>query len=178
MTEAKFKIGDKVRCIKPADDLVYGKEYNVTFVNDNEARTLISVEGTGYTGGYYEHRFELVEAAPEPFTKDSLKTGMRVVLRDGRTFIVMKDVDGVGYIVSESCHNPLDYYTEGLEEKYGSTRLDIVEVYSFSSQSGLLNLREKGTLLWKRETPEQKRVKEINEEIKALEKERAGLLNQ
>ena len=85
-----FSVGDKVECIEPVDDLVRNKVYTVLSVRMcGNGEQMVYLDTTRY-GGYYSRRF--VVAKTKGFQKEQLKTGMRVVLRDGRTFIVMKGV--------------------------------------------------------------------------------------
>ena len=63
---AKFKVGDKVRCIRGDNCLiVHGKTYEVLDVEPTLGVLILNDE-TGVACWWYASRFELAEAAPEP----------------------------------------------------------------------------------------------------------------
>ena len=69
---AKFKVGDKVRCVEPKDILVLGETYDVTAVSDGWGVVVHSDE-TGTSGWWLASRFELVQ-------EDNFTVGQEVLM--------------------------------------------------------------------------------------------------
>lgn len=88
--------------------------------------------------------------------KSDLTTGMRVEHRSGWVGIVLKDIGVIGYDNGYSFLTYWDEYLFNMDETDRSW--DIVKVYEgFVANSAVLNLKEKGKLLWTRTevSPEQ-----------------------
>lgn len=103
------------------------------------------------------------------FTKDDLKTGMLVVTRDGRKWIVMKDLydknyEETGVLSNLDEFNLLASYNDDLTfiSRSGKhiEKLDIVEVYDVKSILDFDIIYRK--LLWKREEVKELTVGEIS----------------
>lgn len=166
----QFKIGDKVKRIGPTYyDAVEGREYMISNINGR----LIQILGSNM---YYDFlHFELVEEnkMQKQFTKNDLKTGMRVVHRNERVGIVLKD-GGIIYYPACSTET-LSFFTNisSLEDGLSSRLFeawDIIEVYSGYLDGWIMNIKELGDLLWKREekSPEQIEAEKIAKEIESL----------
>lgn len=152
----------KVRCVKSyfPEVLIEGKVYEIkngqlTFEDGWKSRTYRNFEELQK---HFVSKFELVEDKPEQFTKADLKTGMRVKLRDGDTYIILQNVQTEhygfqniflasqnGYEVGSSIKNDLTWD--------GDPDWDIIEVYDKPSNSEILDETKFGKLLWQRPEP-------------------------
>lgn len=138
---------------------------------------LISFEG--YTGCFFSNCYKLVKKKEKDmnktFTKDMLKTGMRVVDRNGATRIVMKGVDdSEGYLIG-TLWVDLKNYRDDLIDDVGIAGIDIMEVYAAPDvKTSMLFIGEKGALLWKREEKtkeellKEQRIVELEQQVKDL----------
>lgn len=94
---AKFKAGDRVRCINPKNDIFSRREYTVVDYYDED---LVRIEmPSGKVDLYFEWRFELV--SPRVFTVDCTvrcidATGSDLI--EGR-FYTVQDITGGGALV-------------------------------------------------------------------------------
>lgn len=98
------------------------------------------------------------------FTKDDLKTGHLVVLRDGEEYVVFKGVASA-YSCNDTivnlnnhCWDFLEGYNDNLLNNHNFSELDIMEVYLQSHPIGFVREYEKDKrqLLWKREEKSEK----------------------
>lgn len=164
---SKFKVGDRVRRTGPDfGDVVEGGEY---VLSDILGGYLARIEGSW--GFYCLQHFELVEEnkMQKQFTKNDLKTGMRVVRPCGKVGLIVKDLDIISY--EDGRYVDLSSYTEDMTYKYAALReFDIDTVYSGTTTSYLMDLKQLGKLLWKREekSPEQIEAENITKEIESL----------
>jgi hypothetical protein len=104
---------------------------------------------------WFSSQFELVE--DKPFTKDMLKTGMRVECKDGDVFIVLKDVETSCYGNQEIFFAGTNHYLPGTHFSEDLKKIefilpgsDIVKVYDKPSDIFVLDVPAKGNLLWQR----------------------------
>lgn len=109
------------------------------------------------------------------FTKDMLRTGMRVVHRNGEVGIVFKDVSTIGYKDGFDCLKGYDENLYILERDWdGCADWDIMKVYDgYSQHTNLINFNKLGELIWERkeETEQQKQIRELQETIKKAEEQ-------
>lgn len=110
--------------------------------------------------------------------KSDLKTGMRVKLRNGEIYLVIKDVDSLNYghqdvaFVNQNSFMNGDFYTDDLKSYRCFKEYDVVEVYLIQPKSNdLLNSNFMNLsvrfVVWKREEYTNKQ-KEIFKALKAL----------
>lgn len=92
-------------------------------------------------------KFELVSDKPQ-FTKDMLKTGMRVETRNGNLYIVMKDL-AEGRFIGETTGDSIYWYNQDLTNSQFS-KFDIIKVYNIPFISEVFNFKKHGDLLWQR----------------------------
>lgn len=161
-----FKIGDKVRFLTKAgwgDHIDLNSVYEVV---DNVYPSVKHGKVDIACVTMFARDFELVEEEKKMFTKSDLKTGMRVVHRNGEVGIVVKDLD---VIIFKSGRNSLQNYTEDLLNSVHHA-YDISEVH-LTSIGYFLDLEVLGDLLWKREekSPEQIEAEAISKEISVLQ---------
>lgn len=86
--------------------------------------------------------------------KEDLKTGMRVELRNGGTYIVLLGLQDGDLIVDKDGFNYFgdDDYNKDLTESSGMCDFDIINVYNEPTATGfMINPSKKGELLWSRE---------------------------
>lgn len=96
---------------------------------------------------YSSSKFELI-SEPQQFTKDMLKTGMRVETREGDTYIVFLGTEE-GDFIQGKWWNWLKTYESDLTSK-SESKMDIVKVYSKDLKSNLSDFSAHGELLWQR----------------------------
>lgn len=93
--------------------------------------------------------FELIPE-PQQFTKDMLKTGMRVELRNGFKLVVMLDTEKGDIIANyEEVWMPLKDYSCDLSCKPDSG-WSISKVFSMASEYSVTKAGYRGQLLWQR----------------------------
>lgn len=100
------------------------------------------------------------------FTKDMLRTGMRVVHRNGKVGIILKDID---VIALENGYNNVESYSDRIIVHSYDESWDIMKVYGgYQNNRKVLDFNELGQLVWERkeETEQQKRIRELQETIK------------
>lgn len=109
------------------------------------------------------------------FTKDMLRTGMRVVHRNGDVGIVLKDIK---CIAEQDGFCNLANYSESLSYHNSDRRItskwDIVKVYEgFTLDNRILDFKSFGCLIWERkeETEQQKQIRELEETIKKAQEQ-------
>jgi hypothetical protein len=118
------------------------------------------------------------EAKMPHFTKDMLKTGMRLVTREGEVRVFFKNMwilhqqkeDGV-ITNKNGQYTSISYYEDSLKHSHND-RYDIVEIYSGAESDKLelmMDFDFKGSLLWKREEKSKAEIK-LEEAMAALEK--------
>lgn len=102
--------------------------------------------------------------------KSMLKTGMKVILRDGSRFIVILNYckDGKDYLYSEKCYSELRFYDDDLKCK-GFSELDIIEIQSPTLKCSLVQdcIKNKNCFktIWKREETKEMTVSEIEKAL-------------
>lgn len=173
----KFKVGDKVVCIKgrkspypDCPDLILGEEYTVL----SGPNSYNNYKVQDYWNGWWnESRFELVKES-KMFNVDEFRTGQRVVYRNGEVGIVLKDIEVIGLKDGFNLipkQNQFEY--SAFNENY-----TIDKIYKgFTSNAHVLDFNELGELIWKREveTEAQKKVKELEQTIFNAQKQLAEL---
>jgi hypothetical protein len=98
--------------------------------------------------------------------KSDLKTGMRVKLQGGQVYIVVLDYETTNYghqdifFISKSGFMVGSNYDEDLVYR-GDDSYDIIEVYSRPLDAFLLDIKQRGELLWKRQPPKEMTLAEI-----------------
>lgn len=101
------------------------------------------------------------------FTKDMLRTGVRVVTAKGKAFIYIEDLNS---FVGEQTARSLGSYDNTLQH-LGNTNDTVCEIYRGYVFDLFLNIDALGTFIWKREdkSPEQiqldlllKQISELN----------------
>jgi hypothetical protein len=112
------------------------------------------------------------------FTKDMLRTGMRVKYSNDQIAIVLKDI---GILAMDDGFNFLSHLDDHLQDKDNddNTEWSIDSVYEgYEGNSNILDLKNLGTLIWKREdkSPEQiqlgvllKQISELNAQATKLQ---------
>lgn len=162
---SKFKIGDKI--IRTAGRFGTVNKGGIYTVSEVCSTTRIKLKEC--TICYYPEYFELYEEKNvKEFTKDMLTTGMRVMHRNGKVGIVLKDIDTIVYQDGFNCLN--DYNTTLLHFiNRQSEKWDIIKVYDgFTQHSFVLNHEALGNIIWERveETPQQAQIRELQDTIK------------
>lgn len=103
------------------------------------------------------------------FTKDMLKTGMIVELRNGKTGIVLLDTAN-GDIISSTCYMPFDSIYDDLTN-VNDNDYDIIKIYQPQTNKsflpeGKIDLNNKNVkLIWQRQQPKKMTLKEIEKEL-------------
>lgn len=110
-------------------------------------------------------KFELVEE-PKMFTKSDLRTGMRVKLRDGSMYIILKEVETMYYGIQEILFAGNDQFETSDKHNDDLTHqrmsnYDIMAVYKEPAAGKLLDLTHHGKLIWQRTEPKKMTHKEI-----------------
>lgn len=109
---------------------------------------------------YFTSQFELVTEEPAQFTKDMLKTGMRVKYRNGEIRIILLGTDNDGDVLINNEHwywlrefdNDL-IYTSSFST-FNPSSFDIIEVYEQPFvPTEILDPSKCGELIWKRKEP-------------------------
>jgi hypothetical protein len=153
---AKFKVGDKVRVNKNISDTPEKDMYTIKDVQGNRHLGMAYNIGTSFI--VYESEIELVK-----FTKQNLKDGMVVKLRNGRKYFVCDNL-----LMGQSSFIDLNAFNNELEQ-LGSDEFDIVGVYKTKGhQFNNVFFDANLTLLWeRREEPKYKEmtVEEIEKEL-------------
>jgi translation initiation factor 2 beta subunit (eIF-2beta)/eIF-5 len=102
--------------------------------------------------------------------KSDLKTGYKVKTKNGINWVVIKDVETMMYghqsllLAKEGGFEIGDLYNDDLTFARND-EYSIVEVFENRNSSSILNPKEKGKLLFKRETPKEMTVEEIEKEL-------------
>ena len=162
----KFKVGDKVK----VKDSWFGHDgqVGVVFRTDNYGPFNYSVkfDVEGDDGMRRENfKGDSLELAKQQFTKSDLKTGMGVVLRNGRKGHVLADTGCVDVIrfLENGNYSCLNDFSDDLTSNYKEEH-DIVEVYFTEYQFKLLTDQVfDQDCVFKREEPTKMTMKEINE---------------
>lgn len=83
--------------------------------------------------------------------KSDLRTGMRVVLREKKAYIVLLNIEDHGdVVVADGSWGNLKNYNENLTHR-NYNDLDIIAVYSREHMTNIIDLSIKGVLLWSEE---------------------------
>jgi hypothetical protein len=102
-------------------------------------------------------------------TKTELKTGMKVVYRDGRIRMVLKDTPFGDGLVDERGRiwNPLNFYTDDLMDNTGNNLLDIMEVHVRDNKFHQAETFDLSThvRVWKRVEPRRMTMDELREAL-------------
>ena len=160
--EGKRMADFKVRCVEAVED--YTTEGKIYEVKDG----IFTCDIGRFTGRFnnveemneeFTSQFELV-TDPQQFTKADLKTGMRVELRNGQVYIILKDFDTVTYghqdiflARNSTFMIGSDYSDDLTRSKINKSQYDIISVFDSLSDSWLLDINKKGKLLWQRPEP-------------------------
>jgi hypothetical protein len=168
----------KVRCI---DDKGQGFDLDETYTvvdgvlktkTGMTARNLNTLEDVNRT---FASKFELVPE-PQQFTKDMLKTGMRVETRDGRLQIVIKDFDTEYYghqdilFVGDGFFSIGSGFSNDLVCEKLNPSNDIVKVYGCPSFHGeILDINKSGKLLWQRPEPKHYTISEAEAKLSEID---------
>lgn len=163
-----FKAGDCVRRINSDNcEIKQNGIYTVNWVSASGViLTLLESDDTEYT--YASKNFELVKNG-----MPTLKSGMRVQHRNGKIFMVIKDLDR---LYQPSGYNNLSDFnleTGKHEKSFGDgpaqSEWDIVRVFQGETNSHLMNLNQLGAMIWEYVNPveqaKQKRRNELNDII-------------
>lgn len=140
---SKFKVGDKVRVVKPfnsnwdeylGDILTISDVKNIGFVGGSQ--WLYSVCENEYNWHEFELELELVKEKENMFTKKDLKEFDIVKLRSGEVFMVLRNErsrDGLAIFNKNhyGCHQYMANYNDNLTYK-GRSDNDIVAVKKFN----------------------------------------------
>lgn len=104
-------------------------------------------------------------------TKQDLRSGMRMKLRDGQVVIVMTGTEMGTVFWGKNNWGPVSTsFTEDLKSKYYSSH-DVMEVYEYRDNRTILNLNELGPRLWKRDENQKK----IDEQEKLINDAKANI---
>lgn len=146
----------KVRCKQ--SNVKYFTEGEIYDVADGRLQTNV-----GFLRGYWTKdvdsinthfcsnvKFELV-TEPQQFTKDMLKTGMRMEDREGDIYTVYLGTEK-GDIIQGKYWGYLESYNNDFTHSTGN-RLDIVKVYAMHMEINLSEPLKHGKLLWQRPEP-------------------------
>lgn len=141
----------------------YGNKWEILNLPYVWSYTKLEIEDYVYRGIWTIKESEVKEyngvdgdGKPFHFTKEDLKTGMRVTCRNRERFIVLKDVNILAQDSSqqEFGYLFLDSYSENLVfQDKGESKWDVMEIVAFPvNHTDVLNLnaRHKETFLWKR----------------------------
>lgn len=168
---SRFKVGDKVVCNVPVDELTKGVIYEVeTYIVGKyyDQLTLVGFHGLKY----FTSRFELYkEKEMQEFDKNKLTTGMRVVHKNGEVGIVLKDI---GVIVYKDGFNLISDFDD-----FEVWKLN--KVYKgYEAHAKVLDHANLGELIWERkeETEQQKRIRELKETIDNASKQLEELMRE
>lgn len=159
---AKYNVGDKVR-IKRVKECNTFQCWNLNGEMGHWCGQIMTIRAIDPDGDYKmkedfnennNRGWFWKEEWLEPityFTKDELKTGMVVKLRDGDFYLVYGE-----RLFSDYGYREIDNYNEDLTHTFGGDRCDIVEVYDVNNYaSGLKDILDHpGTLIWSREPNE------------------------
>jgi hypothetical protein len=151
----------KVRCVRNDSELLKDqceigdifdfKNGSTTWKNGDKSCRYDSVEDFNTRNS--EIKFELVTVTEPTFTKADLRTGMRVELRNGRTYVVMLGTYyGDIFINANEFWSNLDNYSNDLKCE-GLPKLEIVKVFNPNYTYDMLNANYKGELLYQRTEP-------------------------
>ena len=163
----KFKVGDKVK----VKDSWFGHDgqVGVVFRTDNcgpfNYSVKFNVEGDD---GMRRENFkdDSLELAKQQFTKSDLKTGMGVVLRNGRKGHILVDTGCVDVIrfLENGNYSCLNDFSDNLTSNYREEH-DIVEVYFTEYQFKLLTdqVFDQDCVFKREPEPTKMTMKEINE---------------
>ena len=172
MKAEDVKIGMKVKIVKNPPCLRYGHGEvggiltAVKLLKWPDDQFTLMAEGftkspDGSSSGGISLRY--LEPVLEPFTKSNLKTGMRVIYRNGCPRVV----GGPNCLYTEDGSHSfsLRAYTEDIKKYNGLPDYDIMEVYAApTSCEDFFNLDVRGELLFKREEPPVKTEKQLRAE--------------
>lgn len=162
MKEEDVKIGMKVKIVSNPPQGYYGHGQVGDVLTITTLPSHIAYCGaTGFIGeggacGHIHHKH--IEPVVESFTKSDLKTGMRVVYRDGNKRVIVQKVT----FAAPSMHgSPLYHFRDDM--LYGGNisihPLDIMEVYAAPEKcEDFFNLDVRGELLFKREEKTEKQI--------------------
>lgn len=178
---SKFKVGDKIVWSDKAYAGKFHKESvdSVMVVKYTRYYEYSEVYFIGTECGIeaYDFRFELYEEKEmQEFDKSKLTTGMRVVHKNGKVGIVLKDIDLIAY---KGGYNFIsDFDAEDCNDPEG-WKLD--KVYQgYKANAKVLDYARLGELIWERkeETEQQKRIRELKETIDTASKQLEELMKE
>lgn len=186
MKAEDVKIGMKVKIASNPPECNYGHGQVGNIIIITHAQSQLGIFGaSGFTGkfggkdGYIDCQY----FEPAAFTRDMLKTGMRVVYREGVARVVSRGAfrgPNGGAVVDDFMKS----FTQDLYSAHGAPSMDIMEVYAAPANcEDFFNLDEKGELLFKREespkkTAKQKKAEELLAEADKLKAQFEALVKQ
>lgn len=98
-----------------------------------------------------------------------LKTGMRVMHKNGKIGIVFADVGVIGY---KGGYNLVAFLNYNLQDREGDSEWDVDKVYGgYVYHSGLLDLNDLGSLVWDRYDPNAAKIDELEATIKQAQEQ-------
>lgn len=160
----KFKVGDRVRCIK---DVCKYKTENKTGTVKNVYNDILCISFDEIVNGWKDERLgikkghgvavnekdlELIEENADTFTLDDLKVGYLVELRDGSRNIVMECTGGKVLVDENSGWLYLNDYNNNFKFMDNDNDFDMMKIYGFSfyKNRALKFFKEDRELLWER----------------------------
>ena len=149
-----------------------GKVYDVEEIQLGNHKFEYKVIGSELGGTKYFDKddVELISEEKEmQFTKDMLRTGMRVIYNNGQVAIVLKDIN---VLISKDGFCLLNHLDSDMCYDHQHNQWSVKAVHEgYTANSDVLNFSDLGKLLWKREvqTPEQKQLQEVMTKISELQ---------
>lgn len=98
-----------------------------------------------------------------------LKTGMRVVHKNGKIGIIFADMGIIGY---KGGYNLVNSLNTNLQDRDGESEWDVDKVYGgYVYHSGLLDLSQLGSLVWDRYDTATAKINELEATIKQAQEQ-------
>lgn len=173
-----YKVGDKfIVLVKDEDAVGFTQGQTVTMAEDDgSSNPLFRGQNTTHNGEAYLSLYKVKKIEEQgdmnkEFTKDILRTGMRVVHRNGKIGIILKDID---VIALENGYNSVKSYSDRLLVHFYDDGWDIMKVYEgYQNNRKVIDFNELGELIWERkeETEQQKQIRELQETIKKAQEQ-------
>lgn len=142
----------------------------ICYANNNTCLKYDDAKKYGYT------ILEWSDYMSMSFTKDDLKTGMAIELRDGTLYTVLRDVcetlwnnESNDLLINNDGWDELNEWTDNLLYAHDDSSVDIVKVYRPNHPYGIINLlyeddkNETRKLIWERQEPIEMTMKELEE---------------
>lgn len=177
-----YKVGDKfIVLVKDEAAVGFTQGQTVTLAKDDgSSNPLFRGKNTIRNGEAYLslHKVKKIEGQSDmnkDFTKDMLRTGMRVVHRNGMVGIVFKDVGVISYGPVAGFNSLKNY--EYFEESFCEDEVDyaylVDKVYAGYQDGYIINFNKLGELIWERkeETEQQRQIRELQDTIKKAQEQ-------